>query len=305
MPYQFAAKIVSAFSKSFNEFVVVMMNGLKEDFGIDRSAFFLIDKDDGVWRLKAKLGNDLPDYDCPPSKEEQISIKLVKELVVNHPTPGVGFDLYMIVRDENRRAIGILALDDTTMSRQFNAEELSDFKSLAQTLNDILQQKREYDDLTIRDPLTGLFNLNIFDDVKRDFANVDCIWILDIDHFKLINDKYGHPGGDAVLRHLAKYLKVKLRQGDNIIIRQGGEEFVVVMKGIKPEIALERVNALAKAFKAERIRMPSGDIELTDVTFSVGFYVPKKRETFEESISCADVLLYKAKNSGRNKVVSI
>lgn len=303
MPYQFAAQIVTALTENFNDFVVVLMESFKKDFSIDRSAFFHIDEDN-IWRLKAKIGNDHPDYDCPPPDDEKISVLLIKDNLVNQPKEGVGFDLYMIIRDENRKAIGILAMDDTSKSRKFTSDELDAFKSLANLLNILLKQKKVYDDLTVRDPLTGLFNRNVLKDVEKDFANVDCMWQLDIDYFKKINDTYGHPAGDAVLRHLAKYLRDKLRKDDVTIIRNGGEEFVIVMKRINPVKALDRVKELSKQFTAEQIQLPSGEL-LCDVTFSVGFYTPKKRETFEESMSEVDKLLYKAKRTGRNKVVSI
>lgn len=302
-PYQFAAKIATALTENFNDFVVVLMEGFKQDFSIDRSAFFLIDQDN-VWRLKAKIGNDLPDYDLPPPEDEKIQVRLIKGNLVSQPKEGVGFDLYIIIRDENRKAIGILAMDDTSKSREFNSDEIEAFTSLADTLNILLKQKNIYDDLTVRDPLTGLFNRNILKDVEKDFANVDCIWQLDIDHFKKINDTYGHPAGDAVLRHLAKYLRDKLRKDDVTIIRHGGEEFIVVMKRINPVKGLDRVKELSKQFKAEKIQLPSGKL-LCDVTFSVGFHTPKKRETFEESMTAVDKLLYIAKDRGRNKVVSI
>lgn len=262
-PYEFAAKIVVALNESFNEFVEVLMESLKEDFSIDRSAFFLVDTDKS-WKLKAKIGYNLPDYDQSLSKEERFKILLVKDSVVSKPTEGVGFDLYMIFRDDNRNPIAVLAMDDTARPREFNPEELDLFRSLSVTINTLLKRKNIYDDLTIRDPLTGLYNRNVFRDIERDFANVDCMWTLDIDHFKKINDAYGHPAGDAVLRHLAKFLKQRLRQEDNTIVRHGGEEFVVIMKRINPEDGLERVKFLAKEFKTEHIQMPNGQL-LCDV----------------------------------------
>jgi|GEM_PF-7009240 len=300
--YQRAAELIIALNESFNDFVAVLMNGFKRDFGIDRSAFFIIDEEN-TWRLRAKLGDDLPDYNDSPKQEDMINVLLIKENLVSRPKDGVGFDQYMIIRDENRRAIGILAMDDTSKSREFDAEENQSFQSLADTLNILLKQKKNFDDLTVRDPLTGLFNRNIYKEIEKDFANVDCMWMLDIDNFKALNDKFGHPAGDAVLRHLSKYLKQRLRKGDNTVSRHGGEEISVVMKHLRPEDGLTRVEEIAKGFKNERILLPNGDY-LHDVTFSVGFYAPKKRQTFEESLGIADKMLYEAKRNGRNRVVS-
>lgn len=300
-PYEFAAKVAVALNQNFNVLIEVLMQSLKNDFKIDRSAFFLIEK--ASWKLKAKIGNDLPDYDQAPQEKEMIDVASTKAMLFVQPTDGVGFDLYLIIRDERHKPIGVWAMDDTSRGRQFNETEITTFNTLSVLLIELLNQKRIYDDLTVRDPLTGLFNKRIFKDLEKDFENVTCLWQLDIDHFKKINDKYGHPAGDEVLRHLARYLKLKLRQDDNILIRNGGEEFLIIMKRVEPRLALARVQALSSQFKNEQIDLDDGTV-LSKVTFSVGFFAPKKKKNFKESVSWVDKLLYQAKNNGRDRVVS-
>lgn len=154
----------------------------------------------------------------------------------------------------------------------------------------------------ITDKLTGLFNRTVIDSllqIEMDRSNRNnkplSILVFDIDHFKKINDKYGHDKGDYVLKTVADIVKITLRKSD-YIIRWGGEEFLVIL----PETNLE--NAINVA---EKIRFNIENYNFKNigkVTVSLGATEIKKGENFDHAFKRADEALYMAKNKGRNRV---
>jgi diguanylate cyclase (GGDEF)-like protein len=128
-----------------------------------------------------------------------------------------------------------------------------------------------------------------------------CIALLDIDFFKSVNDRYGHAGGDAVLRTFADAARAELRAGD-VLARWGGEEFLLML----PDTALPEATQVLRRM-AERVgamRIAELDRELT-ITFSGGVVERSGREPFADTISRADRAMYIAKSSGRNLVIPI
>ena len=159
----------------------------------------------------------------------------------------------------------------------------------------LLQQSRT-------DALTGVFNRRHLDEVLS-LAAVQAtrhrpqraLLVLDVDHFKRINDQRGHGDGDETLRALVRVLRQRLRRGDRLF-RMGGEEFVVLLD----DTGLEEAMALAEALR-QRVE---GETLLPDwrVTVSVGVSEQRPGESAEAWLERADRALYRAKNSGRNRV---
>jgi len=159
------------------------------------------------------------------------------------------------------------------------------------------------------DALTGIFNRRHFMELaaiqasRSERTNIDCFAVMfDLDHFKSVNDTYGHLAGDKVLKETAWRVKCNIRPYD-ILGRYGGEEFIILMSDAK-EIKKENVlNA------AERIRLAVGgapvEFEGTEIpiTASFGVAYAAPRNSISMAIKYADEALYKAKESGRNKVV--
>ena len=121
--------------------------------------------------------------------------------------------------------------------------------------------------------------------------------LVDIDHFKKINDSYGHQAGDQVLKSLGARLASMARAGD-VACRYGGEEFILFMPGMTLETAYDRAEELRTSFAHEAVIY--GDVSLR-ATLSVGIAVyPQHADSAEDLIRLADVALYQAKDAGRN-----
>lgn len=159
----------------------------------------------------------------------------------------------------------------------------------------------------LRDPLTGLHNRRfLFEtapsllDLARRHGRPLCVALLDLDHFKLLNDTCGHAAGDVVLQRFATLLTEMLRKSD-IVVRHGGEEFVAVMPDIDGAGAEAVLSRLLEAFHGEQIEL--GRRRLPRGSFSAGIAVfPTHGSTIEQLLSRADRLLYSAKNHGRARI---
>ncbi len=161
-----------------------------------------------------------------------------------------------------------------------------------------LRQKKK----TNIDALTHLFNRSYLNEIKKNINLSQCaIAMADIDHFKKINDNFGHDIGDTVLETIAKRLVSATRTYD-IIIRYGGEEFLIFFKKQTDIKTLREVsNRILKTISDQPIRTENGDLQ---VTLSMGINpMPSMDKTLHNAIINADKMLYVAKTNGRNKVV--
>ncbi len=159
----------------------------------------------------------------------------------------------------------------------------------------------------LRDPLTKLFNKRyLMDrlDSELKFAQrhetAVSILMLDLDHFKRINDSYGHLAGDAVLAHLATVL-VKAVRNEDVVARFGGEELVIILRSISLELALTLGERLRKTVERQIVNHNDQPIETT-VSIGVAGFPSTRAETVEQLIEAADKALYRAKHAGRNNV---
>lgn len=162
---------------------------------------------------------------------------------------------------------------------------------------------------SIRDPLTGLHNRRYLEDsLLRELARAKrksrplSIILLDIDHFKRINDTFGHGAGDMVLRRLGLVLQANVRESD-IACRVGGEEFSLLLPEGPLAIAAHRAELIRKA--VNELALKHEDQDLGTVTISLGVAsFPDHGTTAEVLIRAADQVLYDAKHKGRNMVVA-
>lgn len=183
--------------------------------------------------------------------------------------------------------------------------ELAEKTSEMDVLKEQLRVVREE---TINDALTGLVNRKVFLErfelahlVPDAHGNL-CLLLADIDHFKKINDNYGHLLGDKVIRQVAQTMSATVKGGDTAA-RYGGEEFAILL----PNTSLGNARKLAEQIrsKVERIRVRRSDNSSTlgVVTISIGVACFRQEDTIDSLIHRADMALYAAKNNGRNQVM--
>lgn len=160
----------------------------------------------------------------------------------------------------------------------------------------------------IRDQLTNLFNRRYLEEtLDRELARAArevypvCVIMIDIDHFKQVNDTYGHEAGDLVLKAMADVLAQQSRRGD-FACRFGGEEFVIVMPNINIEMAHKRAEKLREILNS--LRVPYGLYNLT-ATFSMGIAsYPANGDNRDVLLHAADKAMYAAKDAGRDDIRS-
>lgn len=160
--------------------------------------------------------------------------------------------------------------------------------------------------LMLRDSLTGLLNhTTTREHVEAELARMKreerplALGMLDLDHFKRINDTYGHVTGDRVLKTFSSMLRQRLR-GSDIIGRTGGEEFTVALPGATREQAFAIMDDVREAFAS--VRQEHDGVEF-NVTFSCGIAMFPEHDSIADLTEAADKALYKAKNKGRNRIV--
>jgi diguanylate cyclase (GGDEF)-like protein/PAS domain S-box-containing protein len=160
----------------------------------------------------------------------------------------------------------------------------------------------------IRDPLTGLYNRRHMEaSLEREAHRAERLHtpvglvMLDVDHFKLFNDTYGHEAGDIILRELGNLLRSSIR-GEDIACRYGGEEFLLILPDASLNSVMERAKEIRK--KAKDLRIAYQNEELS-VTISAGVaMLPNHGPNIEDALKAADEALYQAKAEGRDRVVA-
>ena len=153
------------------------------------------------------------------------------------------------------------------------------------------------------DELTDVYNRNFLEDIiiTLDFKDY-AVALFDIDFFKKINDTYGHEAGDKILKDFARILKLSFRKGEDLIIRYGGEEFLVLIKKDRNN-KYSAINAVQRALERIRHFPFKVDSQVLKLTASSGIYLDiEKEKSLIEAIKKTDIALYKAKLSGRNRI---
>jgi len=187
-------------------------------------------------------------------------------------------------------------------------QELLDIliKALGIAVENHMNIKRLETEVTI-DPLTNCYNRRALSKyIEHDIANIQryggelSAIMMDIDHFKSINDSYGHPIGDQVLKEISNLLRTSVRKSD-YISRYGGEEFVLILPHTKLFNAVELAEKLRK--KIENYEIILGDYKKIKITVSFGVAALRTGSDKNSLLREADEMLYKAKLAGRNKVM--
>lgn len=205
-----------------------------------------------------------------------------------------------------------LVTDVSSMSQKASESH----KAFTDTQAKVNEAEQKIHELTVRlefiseaayqDFLTGTLNRRGLDEaIEREFSRADkyntaiSIAMLDIDHFKKINDKLGHTGGDVALAHLAKVVKTVIRNTD-VLARFGGEEFLILLPGSQQEDAVKVITGVQRNLTKNFFLHEK---EKVLITFSAGVAERMVQEKFETVLKRADAALYVAKKNGRNRVV--
>lgn len=216
--------------------------------------------------------------------------------------PKVRFYAGVPLRSRDGYNIGTLCSMDTKV-RQLSSDQVEILRDLARLVVDELELRL----LATTDSLTGAMSRRAFlAEARRDVARAErerdelsCI-LIDLDHFKSINDTYGHGVGDLVLQRVVAKVKSELRPSD-YIGRLGGEEFAVMLPGASQDLALDVAERIRSAVAAMAIQVSAGEI---GVTVSVGLATRTPAEkSIELLLENADAALYEAKSGGRNRTV--
>ena len=184
---------------------------------------------------------------------------------------------------------------------------LKNHQQVSRSLHLVEKQRDLFLEHSRTDPLTGALNRRAFTTAytiaeahfrrnKLPFALIS----IDIDHFKQINDRYGHDAGDQVLRALVQALQRVIRPND-LLVRMGGEEFSIICNLGEPGQALSMAEKLRDA--ASRIEVATGDNQIISITISLGVHIVGVNDDIESATRRADIALYCVKRTGRNRTV--
>lgn len=216
-----------------------------------------------------------------------------------------------IAIEENAEVADLAISLESKIPNRYSQHEKELLKTIAGVAGFAYERARAFEkgkDLATKDGLTGLINHRTLHEqlrteklrAERQKINIG-VMMMDIDHFKSVNDTYGHPAGDEVIKGIASTIREEIRSEIDIVARYGGEEFVVALIDTTPEGLKDT---------AERIRLAiekkAFDIHQSSplkITVSIGAYLvlPEFRD-MKQALKQADQALYKAKNSGRNQV---
>ncbi|WP_087000006.1 diguanylate cyclase [Rhizobium sullae] len=247
----------------------------------------------------------------------------IELVVTDHHMPDMtGYELTRRIRhrfgSDRMRVIGISSSNDRLLSASFLKAGASDFvyrPFVAEELQcriannvETLTQMKQLRAAAACDYLTGLHNRRYFYDYGPKVVNeclrqksLSSVAILDIDHFKRLNDTYGHEIGDEVLKAVANRLAVIFEGSDNLLSRLGGEEFAILFPMMDSAAATKLCDEVRSDIS--RLKVAADDEELS-VTISIGVAEISGYETFENYLNAADQFLYMAKHKGRNQVYS-
>jgi diguanylate cyclase (GGDEF)-like protein len=237
--------------------------------------------------------------------------ELIGVLNVSHPQPNYFTIWHVRLLQVFSNILGQL-ITNRRLFQQMEVQIVSRTSELERLVEETQRLKDYYVNMSMQDQLTGLHNRRYFyEQVEIALAQQSryrypfCLLMMDIDHFKLINDQFGHAFGDEVLVAVADSLKNQVRSTD-ILVRFGGEEFVIIFVNTSCDNGKNFAERIRRNIKSLKIHNAGYDVELT---MSIGLYCVANREDsndqkfdIDQIINFADTALYQAKANGRDRV---
>lgn len=247
-----------------------------------------------IWDFVDQMTDDLTDE----KKEDQyvkVQLEKLKEAVEDNAIDEI--------KTHSRQFIDIY----TQVQNKKEKRRSKRFESVKKNLDVMKKQLVDANNNMRVDPLTGAVNRRGYDEyiehclkmIKAESKSA-VILAIDIDHFKKVNDTFGHATGDFILQELTRMLKECFSRKEDLVARIGGEEFVVVLPGFQLDHALAKAEMCLTKIRHETFIKDSAKINFT-VSMGIAEYIDG--ESAEQWLKRADQALYQAKNSGRNKYV--
>lgn len=285
------------------------LNILLGVFGSTRCLFYLLHDDQLILKVKSGFS---PDLDLPREirldsghmfSKACIEKGICRDMV--RPNGATAYDSLIIPLMGRQDCLGVMVMENEAACME-DPDIVNFSKLVAQELGyslenaylyDKLRKIAEHDGLT--EAYTRIHLMNYMDDIFSKKPETVSLIMFDFDLFKEINDKFGHLVGDMVLKASVKLIEGMLFTG--ILARYGGEEFVIVLPEVEPEKAYELAESIRKAIAGHQFEVDNG--LKVSVTISAGLAsYPKSSDSYEVLLQLADEALYRAKNTGRNKI---
>lgn len=201
-------------------------------------------------------------------------------------------------------------LDDTRNVSESNSQVASALKDRAQEIDQLRAELEKVRQEAVRDPLTGLANRRAFDerlaesldDTLQQLKNI-CLMMIDIDHFKTVNDKHGHQIGDKILQFIGTVLKKNFK-GKDLVARFGGDEFAVIIENAPRAGVLHTAETIRQQIESSQLKRTDTGEPLGQITVSIGYDCLRADDSPAKVLDRADKALYDAKQEGRNRVAA-
>ncbi len=290
------------------EYILLANKSISDKIGISAESLLGMKISELGWKSisSKKYGKDYPWEKVIKTGKSTVGSQLIYKISKSN-TIKFAINASPISSDKEGLQGVLLTLDDISQLEQHNTNLKKVVNRLQKTQSHVRQQNIELTYLATRDSLTGCLNRRsfseqfevLFKQAKEEQTELSCI-MADLDHFKSVNDNFGHAVGDEVIILLAEILKSNTRTED-LVGRYGGEEFCVVLPGIPDEVAVKTAERIRLRIKSESaLKFVNGP----RVTASLGVAsIFDKPDSPGDLNNLADEALYVAKETGRNKVV--
>ena len=242
-----------------------------------------------------------------PEDQEQFLRRTDPEYLKKNFTPGRTSSYDCMMRNLEGKFIWVKLI--FSRAQTFNEDDYR-FVFMVQDINDnsmeLISTLQKYEEKAIKDPLTNVYNhgeietqLNSALAYRQKGDNAVSFMMIDLDHFKSVNDNYGHSVGDTTLKHFANLMREFAAEKKIMAGRWGGEEFVIVCRDVNGEDALAMAEECRK--KGEEDQFP----EIFHITCSIGVTEITKEDDFAEAFNRLDKAMYESKHNGRNMVTKL
>jgi len=211
---------------------------------------------------------------------------------------------------EQVRVIVSLLVAENERMRQDSTELKSKLEDSRKQIEALRSSLSEAEEVVLKDPLTGVGNRRCFD-VTMEKAILDCkqkksslsLVMCDIDHFKRVNDAFGHQVGDEIIRMFSRVIEAGVREGDTVI-RYGGEEFAIILPMAELDAAKSIAERIRRQFESKKLTIRETNQKIGQLTASFGVAQFRQGDDAEMLVQRADSKLYDAKSAGRNRVAA-